>query len=99
MTSRDPKTTTVEIFGAAYHLRSDKDGEYLQELADTVDQRMQEASRLSGSTESGRVAILAALNLADELFQCRERQEEDRGGVQERLAKLTADLEGALPDH
>ncbi len=96
MTTRDPKATTVEIFGAAYHLRSDKDDGYLQELAGLVDRRMQEASRLSGSGEAGRVAILAALNLADELFQCRERQEEVRAGVQERLAKLTTTLEDAV---
>jgi cell division protein ZapA (FtsZ GTPase activity inhibitor) len=96
MTRRDPKTTTVEIFGASYNLRSDKESEYLQELAETVNQRMAEAAKLSGSGDSGRVAILAALNLADELFQSRERLEEDRGGVQERLAKLTADLEAAL---
>jgi cell division protein ZapA len=96
MTSRDSKTTTVEIFGAAYHLRSDKEGGYLQELAEAVDGRMREAASLSGSQDSGRVAILAALNLADELFQCRERREEDRGEVQERLARLTGVLARAL---
>jgi cell division protein ZapA len=96
MASRSPNPAAVEIFGAAYHLRSDKQAEYLQNLASVVDGKMRDAAERSGSIEVERLAILAALNLADELFQCRERHHGERGEVQERLTKLAGELEKAV---
>jgi cell division protein ZapA (FtsZ GTPase activity inhibitor) len=52
------------------------------------------AERVKGDT--ARIAILAALNLADELFQIQNRQEGERVEIREKVAALTEELTHAL---
>jgi cell division protein ZapA len=87
--------TQVEIFGEVYHVRGGDEGGHLQELADLVDRKMREvAERVKGDT--ARIAILAALNLADELMQTQSRQEGERVEIKEKVAALTEELTQAL---
>lgn len=92
----NPKTTEVEIFGSVYHVHGREDGEYLQEVASLVDRRMREVSAKVVTGDVGKVAILAALNLADELLQSRNRREGERVEIEERIAALTGELAAAL---
>jgi cell division protein ZapA len=62
----------VEIFGQVYSVKSGGDAAYVQKLAAFVDEEMKDVSRASGAVDSLRVAVLAALNLADECFRLRE---------------------------
>lgn len=62
-------TIKVEIYDQAYTVRSDGDPKYLKELAEYVDQRMREISSGTLTVDSRKVAILAALYIADELHQ------------------------------
>lgn len=88
-------TTQVEIFGEVYSVRGSDEKGHLQELADLVDRRMREvAEHVKGDT--ARIAILAALNLADELFQIQDRQEGERVEIREKVAALTEELTHAL---
>jgi cell division protein ZapA len=88
-------TTQVEIFGEVYSVRGSDENGYLQELAALVDRKMREvAERVKGDT--ARIAILAALNLADELFQIQSRQEGERVEIREKVAALTEELTHAL---
>jgi len=96
MSAKSVTATEVEIFGAVYHVRGDKDPEYLQELAEMVDRRMREISQQVNTVDTSKIAILAALNLSDELFQCRQQQDGNRGEVRERIVTLTGKLEKAL---
>lgn len=91
-----PSTTTpVEIFGEVYHVRGNDEDGYLQDLAGLVDRKMREvAQHVKGDTT--RIAILAALNLADELFQIQSRQEGERVEIREKVAALTEELTQAL---
>jgi cell division protein ZapA len=92
-----PASTTiqVEIFGEVYTVRGSDENGYLQELADLVDRKMREvAEHVKGDT--ARIAILAALNLADELFQIQSRQEGERIEIREKVAALTEELTHAL---
>jgi cell division protein ZapA len=92
-----PASTTVqvEIFGEVYSVRGSDENGYLQELADLVDRKMREvAEHVKGDT--ARIAILAALNLADELFQIQGRQEGERVEIREKVAALTEELTHAL---
>jgi len=91
-----PSTTTqVEIFGEVYSVRGSDENGYLQELASLVDRKMREvAGHVKG--ETARIAILAALNLADELFQIQNRQEGERVEIREKVAALTEELTHAL---
>ncbi len=65
---------TVEIYGQAYHLSS-TDLERVKRLAARVDEQMRAVSAHGRTVDSLRVAVLAALNLADELARAEERAE------------------------
>jgi cell division protein ZapA len=91
-----PSTTTaVEIFGEVYHVRGGDENGYLQSLADLVDRKMREVAEQTKG-DAARIAILAALNLADELFQLQSRQEGERVEIREKVAALTEELTEAL---
>ena len=72
----DSPTIKVEIYDQAYTVRSDGDPEYLKQLAEYVDQRMREISNGTLTVDSRKVAILAALYIADELHQLRKAHEQ-----------------------
>ena len=92
-----PSTNTqVEIFGAVYSVRGEDDDGYLQSLADLVDRKMREIAQHVKPGDTTRIAILAALNLADELFQTQSRQEGERVEIQEKVEELTEELSQAL---
>ena len=69
-------TIKVEIYDQAYTVRSDGDPDYLKQLAEYVDQRMREISSGTLTVDSRKVAILAALYIADELHQLRRQHEQ-----------------------
>lgn len=89
-------TTEVEIFGSVYHVRGQEDSEYLQELAVIVDRMMREVAEQVSTVDRTKIAILTALNLADELSKCREGQQGDRVEIKEKVTELTSKLEAAL---
>jgi cell division protein ZapA len=96
MRTKPAGSTQVAIFGSSYALRGGRDDQYLQELAAVVDRKMREVADHTGSDDAARTAILAALNLADELFQHREQQSGERIEVRERVARLAGTLGDAL---
>lgn len=79
----------VEIFGQAYAVRGGDDPGYVETLAAYVDEQMKEVSRASSAVDSLRIAVLAALNIADERFQLRKEVQE--AGSRARVAGESAD--------
>ncbi|HZB88007.1 MAG TPA: cell division protein ZapA [Terracidiphilus sp.] len=63
-----PGYTTVRIYDQAYHLTG-QDPEHIRQLAELVDAKMRAVAAQGRTVDSLRVAVLAALNLADELSQ------------------------------
>ncbi len=96
MASKGTTSIDVEIFGAVYHVRGEHDPDYLRRLAGVVDGKMREISRHVGVVDSGKIAILTALNLADELLQCNNQQEGERVAMMEKVEELTGVLTEAL---
>lgn len=96
MSANQTQTTDVEIFGAVYRVRGDDDDVRLKELARAVDMKMKEIAAQVSTQDPTRLAILTGLNLADELFQCRERCEGERVEIQERVTKVAGQLGRAL---
>ena len=96
MSATTASHTEVRIFGATYHVRGSDDSGYLQGLADLVDSKMREVARHVATADTARIAILAALNLADELFQSQKRQEGERVEIKEKVAELPEELTHAL---
>ena len=86
------ETIQVEIFGQMYTLKGGADAERVRQLAAYVNTRMKEVQKGTGVSEGYRVAILAALNIADELHRVRSQQEAlQRTAVQStnRLLEMT----------
>ena len=69
-----PDGVTVTIFGHDYVLRAEGDEGYLVALARVVDGRMREAATVGSESSPLQIAVLAALNLADDLQRERERR-------------------------
>jgi len=90
--------TTVDIFGRRFELRASGSDERLQELARYVDGRMRELADVSPHVDTARLAVLAALNIADELFRERETEPGTRSEkMRQRVEGLIARLEEVLP--
>ena len=64
--------TRVEIYDQTYQIKGDIESEYVRVLAAYVDRKMREIAANSKTADTLKVAVLAALNIADELFQVRE---------------------------
>ena len=88
--------TQVEIYGSSYVVRGEHDPTLLQELAAVVDGKMREIAARAASPEVGRLAILAALNLADELHRCKQEQDGERVEIEARMSELARELGTAL---
>jgi len=69
-------TIRVEIYNQTYNIRSDGDTEYIIQLAEFVDGRMREISSGTLTVDSLKVAILAALHIADELHRLKNMHEQ-----------------------
>jgi len=91
-----PSSTEVEIFGAVYKVRGRDESGRVQELAALVDGKMREVSERVKTVDTAKIAILAALNIADELFQCRQQQEGERVEIREKVVALAGELTAAL---
>ena len=86
-TTTAPPTIRVEIYNQTYNIRSDGDSEYLLKLAEFVDSRMREISSGTLTVDSLKVAILAALHIADELHRLQQTHEQ----ADEQLATRSAE--------
>lgn len=96
MTDGSEKSTVrVTIFGEEYAIRSDMDSEYTLSCARYVDDAMQEAHVKGKVAEPHRAAVLAALQITDELFRERRATSAQSGGVLERLQTLRARVDDA----
>jgi cell division protein ZapA len=79
----------VDIHGQQYAIRSELDPQYIGEIAGYLDEKMQLAARELASNDPLRVAIIAALNVVDELHRARS----DSRGAEGRLLARAADIE------
>jgi len=68
------KVIEIEIYGQKYRIRvkGEEDEKYISHLTSYVDQKMREVAVKSKSVDVLKVAVLAALNIADEYFLCQK---------------------------
>jgi cell division protein ZapA (FtsZ GTPase activity inhibitor) len=82
------KSVEVKIFNQVYSLRTNRDAEHIERIAGLVDERMRLISAHATAHDLAKIAIFAALNLADELSDTREHYEKE---FQKLLANAPAD--------
>ena len=93
-----PGHVTVRIYGENYPLKTGEPAERLEELARYVDARMREVSASGRVVVTSKIAVLAALHIADELFRLRDRAAGEPGAsdVERRISDLAEALERAM---
>ena len=88
------KAVDVEIMGHKYTVRSDADESYVLKVAEYVDEKVQEILKTARPVANPNVAMLAALNIADEYHQLKDNHER----VLQRLDDLSKRLSTTLSE-
>jgi cell division protein ZapA len=88
MTNTTNTIVSVEIAGQRYPIRSSLDVAYVTELAAYVDEKMKAAANAAPTSDMLGLALLVALNLADESFRARQQSSSSSGELNERALRL-----------
>jgi cell division protein ZapA len=91
-----PGSVEVDIFGSTFRLRGGSDADHLRRLATLVDAKMREVGSHTGLVDTAKIAILAALNLAEELYESSGGSGGEHDQIMEKVAGLTEELESVL---
>ena len=97
--TKDPAngSVRVEIFDQVYNLRG-SDADYILKLADYVDSKMRAVSEQTATVDSVRLAVLAALNIADEYHLLKKSLEKNTPEARQRANKLASALDEVLQE-
>jgi len=83
-----PKPVEVTILGQKFVVRSESDEMYVKNVANFVDQKMNDILQKTKTVSNLNVAILSAMNIADEYFSYKRKKEDACQNVADRLAKM-----------
>lgn len=90
------QTIRVEIYNQNYSIRSDGDNNYIFKLAEYVDAKMREIASGTLTVDSLKVAILAALHIADEFHQLKNAQSQNDAQLAQRSSECSEMLDRIL---
>jgi cell division protein ZapA len=91
-----PQKVKVEIFGQTYHIAGDLDEAYVEKLARYVDSKMRAVAQATQTVDTTKVAVLAALAVADELHSSNRAPAESEPDLRERAERCLLLVEQAL---
>ncbi len=94
--SSDKNVLKVRIYGAEYSIRGQADANYIKAVAEYVDKKMREVDNNFRVDSSLKVAILASLNIADELFRERAEKEEIRTQLEDKIKEINSLIDRQL---
>jgi len=83
-------STEVYILGQRYTIKGDAPEEYIKELASYVDGKLKEVHSASPNITPVKASILAALDIADELFRLKNEQEDLTKAIEEKAERLSS---------
>ena len=92
----EPRVVQIEVHGQKYPIRTELDAKYVEELAGFVEARMAMAAKASPSSDAVGLAILTALNIADEYFRSRSSHTSNSSTLAERTAAIERMVDQAL---
>ncbi len=86
----------VNILGQTYNVKGDASPDYIEQLADYVNEKVEEVSRNLSSVNSLQVAILVSLNIADEYFQMKKINTGIEGAIEDKAREIISLLDEGL---
>lgn len=87
--SIDNNQVKISIFGQEYSVKAPADPEYIKKIAEFLDGKMREVqSGFSTTQSSTRIAILAGMNITDELFNARQSGESIDNDTEQKISSL-----------
>jgi len=96
--SKMSKSVKVQIYGQTYSVQADLDEEYVRKLAEYVDAKMRAVAQATNTIDTVRLAVLAALNIADEYHLLKRKQESGATDYQKRAHLLADALDEVLDE-
>ncbi len=98
VTGDAPQIVTVEVMGQRFSIRSSLDVEYINRLASYVDHKIHAATEHSTGGDTVRIAVLAAMNIADEYFRSRDTETSLEAALKTRAGEIERMVDDALAD-
>ena len=92
----DARVIHIDVHGQRYPIRTTLDARYVQELAAYVDRKMRAASEASPASDVVGLAVLTALNIADEYFRARDQRSHETENLSSRASELERIVDEAL---
>ena len=94
----EPQSIRVVIYDQEYYMRGDLNQEYIQKLAQYLDGKMRSIAERTRTVDTLRVAMLAALNVADEYHQLKARYDEVTQNMDRKVGEYSNALDQILKD-
>jgi cell division protein ZapA len=87
--NEESNQVSISIFGQEYSVKAPADPEYIKRIGEYLDGKMREVqSGFSTTQSSTRIAILAAMNITDELFKARQSGDSEDTEVEQKISSL-----------
>ena len=96
--AKDAEGIRVVIFDQEYYVRGALDEQYIQKLGEFLDARMRAIAGRTRAVDTQRIAVLAALNIADEYHQIKAQYEEKTKRVDEKVEECSRLLDTFLKE-
>ena len=87
------KTSEIEIYGQRYTIKGEADEVYIKRLAAYVDEQMRSMSQGMKTATFSKLAVLAAINIAHQLFQSEEQRQRGEADVERKAGSLIDSIE------
>ena len=95
--SEESNQVQISIFGQEYSVKAPADPDYIKKIAEYLDEKMREVqSGFSTTQSSTRIAILAGMNITDELFNSRQSGESENTQAEQIISSLIELIEESL---
>ena len=95
--SEESNQVQISIFGQEYSVKAPADPDYIKKIAEYLDEKMREVQSGFTTTQSStRIAILAGMNITDELFNSRQSGESETTEVDQKISSLIELIEESL---
>jgi cell division protein ZapA (FtsZ GTPase activity inhibitor) len=88
----EPSRLKVEMLGTSFHIRANEDAAYLRTVLDFLRQKVDEVRNEVGAADPLKIALLAALNIVDELFKEKQKGSGMRPGEYAEIGRITERL-------